>query len=164
MRIERHHSGVWVREDGCIYLPKSGKKPAHWTFGWKQRRGYLQVQISGKSYLVHRLVAECYIPNTGNKPQVDHINRNKGDNRVENLRWATNSDNQRNTIKNDRIESRGRTHRYEDYKQFCKERTAEYRKTHKCVIFSNGKSRWLPTPEALPLLAIPVSQRIYIKQ
>ena len=46
--------------------------------------------------LIHRMVAECFIPNPENKPFVDHINENKGDNRVDNLRWATNSDNQNN--------------------------------------------------------------------
>lgn len=55
--------------------------------------GYLQVCLSKnsnlKSYLVHRLVAESFIPNQGNLPTVDHINRDKTDNRVENLRWAS---------------------------------------------------------------------------
>ena len=65
-------------------------------------RGYEFVIVSnGKEHrraTVHRLVAEHFLDaNTENKPQIDHINRNKRDNRVENLRWATNSDNQMNT-------------------------------------------------------------------
>lgn len=161
MRTERHPTlDILVREDGCVYLPKRGKNPAHWTFGWKQRRGYLQVQISGKSYLVHRLVAECYIPNTENKPFIDHINRNKVDNRVENLRWVTNSENMRNSKSHDSVDSRGRTHRYEDVKQFDRERTAEYRKDHRQIRIANGKTRWLPTELALELLKLPVKDRI----
>lgn len=38
---------------------------------------------------VHRLVSETFIPNPDNKPTVDHVNRNRKDNRVENLRWAS---------------------------------------------------------------------------
>ena len=63
--------------------------------------GYHQVGLSknGKEvkYLVHRLVGIHYIPNPENKKEVDHINRDKTDNRIENLRWVNRSENQQNT-------------------------------------------------------------------
>jgi hypothetical protein len=60
-------------------------------------RGYLIVGLwancERKTMLVHRLVTEAFIPNTESKPQVNHINGDKLDNRVENLEWATSSEN-----------------------------------------------------------------------
>jgi hypothetical protein len=62
--------------------------------------GYLYVVLYKdgipKTHKIHRLLAEHYIPNPDNKPCVDHINRDKKDNSIENLRWATDSENGQN--------------------------------------------------------------------
>lgn len=41
---------------------------------------------------IHRIVAWAFLDNPENKPTIDHLNRNRTDNRVENLRWATHSE------------------------------------------------------------------------
>lgn len=60
--------------------------------------GYLFVQLQDKPKkecrLVHRLVAEAFIPNPDNKKEVNHISGDKTDNRVKNLEWVTRSENQ----------------------------------------------------------------------
>lgn len=70
------------------------------------KHGYLRTNIPGvngtKTVLIHRLVALTFIPNPENKPIVDHIDRNKQNNNVSNLRWATYSENSMNSKINTR--------------------------------------------------------------
>lgn len=61
------------------------------------QKGYAYVSLTkdgaSKKFRVHRLVAEAFIPNPENKPEVNHINEVKTDNYVRNLEWATRVEN-----------------------------------------------------------------------
>lgn len=152
---------VLVSSIGEVFVPANGPHKAHWTFGSKKNDGYLHVKVNRKNYMVHRLVAATFIPNPENKPQVDHTCRDRTANFVEGLRWVTSSENNRNTPQHDRVDARGGTHRYENKKQYDAEWNSRRSKTHRHILFSDGKRRWLLNSEALELLKLPVKDRIW---
>ena len=58
--------------------------------------GYYIITVSGYVFRAHRLIAQTYLPNPLNLPQVDHKNRVRHDNTLSNLRWVTSLQNNHN--------------------------------------------------------------------
>ena len=85
-----------IYQDGRIWSNKTNRflKPG------KNTCGYLYVNLckkgKAKHFLIHRLLGIHYIPNPNNYLYIDHIDRNKLNNNINNLRWVTNSQNQQN--------------------------------------------------------------------
>lgn len=83
-----------VSNTGEVYTTTGGGKLIS---QWKANTGYMKCRLhidgTRKDKYVHRLVAETFIPNPFNLPQVLHIDGDKTNNNVENLSWGTNAQN-----------------------------------------------------------------------
>jgi hypothetical protein len=86
------------------------------------KNGYYAVSLNnkdgGKTFTIHRLLACQYIPNVDNKRCIDHIDRNKINNSLDNLRWVTYTENNQNKNINGHIYIDRFTKNNKEYKYF----------------------------------------------
>lgn len=125
-----------VTNDGRIFSERTGK----YLTLQKNKYGYPYAHMRNASLkinraiVVHRLVAIAFIPNSGNKPQVDHIDNVKTNNHVSNLQWATGSENVKKAFALDGRKYHGKPMRFGENHQnacFSNEQIREMRRLYK---------------------------------
>ena len=90
-------TSLMVTKDGKVFGPKGLRKQHTGTHGYNSVG--TKVNKISVPMLVHRMVAECYIPNPEGKPEVNHKDGDKSNNHISNLEWVTKSENNRHAYR-----------------------------------------------------------------
>ena len=126
-----------ISDTGEVYSKYSNKtlKPI------KDKDGYLQVKLykDKKQYTrkLHRLVAEAFLDNPDNKPEVNHKNLDKTNNHVSNLEWATRAENCHHQSENGHVVQPHNVYRIYRYGEFVEE-CVGYENTFKRLLMSSA--------------------------
>jgi hypothetical protein len=97
MEIHMNWNEIFRYEDGNLYwLKPSGRRQLYKPAGTPSGNGYLMLRFDCKRPLVHRVVWEMHNGQIPDGLEIDHIDRNPLNNRIENLRLATSQENKRN--------------------------------------------------------------------
>lgn len=106
--IEGYNGDYLITNNGKIYSNISNI----YRVLMKDKDGYMRICLRGKNFRINRLVAEYFIYNPNNKKEVNHINGNKEDNRVENLEWVSSSENTLHAYDNGLMNKKGENHHH----------------------------------------------------
>ena len=126
VNIENHPS-YFISNFGRVFSKKSNKVMKNRVVS---KNGYQQITLDNSQILVHRLVAQAFIPNPNNLPCVNHKDENPGNNDFRNLEWCTYKYNS-NYGTNPSRHSKKMLDRYNndpDWKSDCIKRLAEIQK------------------------------------
>lgn len=83
-----------LHSDGDVYSLKSGR----YLEGSLDKDGYRTFNIGGRQRKAHRLVAEAFIPNPDNLPEVNHKDHDRTNNHKDNLEWCTRKENNAHSL------------------------------------------------------------------
>lgn len=155
---------IYCYEDGSVEYSSMCSGKICRTYGSDCGRGYKRIVLKINNKIqklnVHRLIAKAFHPNPSSLPEVDHINRDKTDNRPCNLRWCNHKDNCNNkSIIDNALEKYG-VRCCEDKKSYAKAYSKVHAKDKLGMIKPDGSptSTGSLSPEVYDILK-PLSQR-----